>query len=368
MDAAGRSCAKLPDIGNLTLNHFSEVSRVVVRTPAKLNLFLELMARRSDGYHDIDTVMVPINCYDTLDFRRAEHGTIRIATNWWPSHQHWVQELGPAQADLLLYIPDDERNLIHRAILATSELGRLSGGFNVEVRKRIPAGAGMGGASSDAAAAIRAVAKFGGISSTDTRLWTIAAQIGSDVPFFLGAEPGNRGGEERQRITVSRVTAMRATGRGEILSPVSLRKPLNLIVAFPAESLSTAKVYSHCVVPSQSTNVATMIEALESGEPARIGEAMMNRLTESALKLSATVKDLLEQMWRCGLPRCQLTGSGSACFSLIDDSCDAESLMKVLRHSLRANSMNAHIIRVETVAIPQRIFVSRKLAHLKTDI
>jgi 4-diphosphocytidyl-2-C-methyl-D-erythritol kinase len=332
------------------VNFQSSARGVALRAPAKLNLFLELLARREDGYHDIDTVMVPIDCYDTLVIRTTNHAGIRIATHWWPSRQHWITTLGgEAHAQPLLDVPNDERNLIHRAMVATAKLCPVSSGFDVEVRKRIPAGAGMGGASSDAAAAIRGVAKLGGLADDDPRLWQIAAQIGSDVPFFLGCEPKNA------RLRPDRVTAMRATGRGEILSPVPLAKQLRLIVVYPATSLSTAKVYSQCVVPSKSIAGDTMVDALTAGTVATIGQVMLNRLTAAALKISPMVRDLLEVMWRCELPHCQLTGSGSACFSLLEDSHDAGLLIELLRTKLQSKQLNAHIIHAKTIAIPQRV-------------
>lgn len=328
---------------------------IVLRAPAKLNLFLELLARREDGYHDIDTVMVPIDCYDTLVIRATDQAGIRIATHWWPSRQHWTTALGgEALAQPLLDVPDDERNLIHRAIVATSKLCPIQSGFDVKVRKRTPAGAGMGGASSDAAAAIRGVAKLGGLADDDPRLWQIAAQIGSDVPFFLG------GNSENTRTKSGRITAMRATGRGEILSPVPLVKQLRLIVVYPATSLSTAKVYSQCVVPSKSTSTDRMIDALSAGDAVAIGSAMLNRLTDPALKICPMVRDLLEVMWRCELPHCQLTGSGSACFSLLENSQGAGRLIERLRAQLQSEQLNAHIIHAKTIAIPQRILALRR--------
>ncbi|MGV3484445.1 MAG: 4-(cytidine 5'-diphospho)-2-C-methyl-D-erythritol kinase [Planctomycetaceae bacterium] len=318
---------------------------VVVRAPAKLNLFLELLARRADGFHEIDTVMVPIDRYDTLVVRTAKAEGIKIRTHWWPSRQHWQATLGGAAADRLLQIPDDERNLIHRAIKATAAFVDRPVGMVVDVRKRIPAGAGMGGASSDAASAIRAAAALLGIDAHDDRLWTIAAQIGSDVPFFLGdrAQPA------------SRVAAARATGRGEKLAPLPLGKKLRFIVAYPAESLSTAAVYGQSRVPASPLSGQRMSEALASGNISSIGAAMANRLTQPAIKLSAMVADLLEQMWHCGLPRCQLTGSGAACFSLLDETSDVDDLQRRLRLALDAKKLHAKIFHTETTAIPQPV-------------
>jgi 4-diphosphocytidyl-2-C-methyl-D-erythritol kinase len=321
---------------------------VVVRAPAKLNLFLELLRRREDGFHDIDTVMLPINCYDTLSIRCLSDPLIRLRTNWWPSRQQWAQTLGVKDDSPLLFVPDDERNLVHRALLETARLTNTTHGFDVEVRKRIPAGAGMGGASSDAAAAIRAVAALTGIASTDRRLWQIASKIGSDVPFFLGDSDGSQ-----------RISAMRATGRGEVLSRLQFSQKFAFLVVYPAESLSTAMVYRHSTVPHRPESAEELIRALVAGNLREIGKLMSNRLAEPATKLSAMVADLLEQMWRCGLPRCQLTGSGSACFSLLDDESDVDQLQRRLVSLLRVKGIRAHIIQARNITIPRRVRQSR---------
>jgi len=326
---------------------------VVIRAPAKLNLFLEILRRRDDGYHEIDTVMLPINCYDTLVIRpivsAGESPGIQIATHWWPSRQHWQDSLGGAEtADELLSIPSDHRNLIHRAITATAVLTNCAWGFDVQVRKRIPAGAGMGGASSDAAAAIRATAALTGVEATDARLWEIAAQIGSDVPFFFGDRTGK-----------TRSTAMRATGRGERLAPVTSTAKLRFIVVYPATSLSTALVYRNCTVPPNPHSAEPTLNALLEGGVVKIGTSMHNRLSEPATKISAMVSNLLEQMWRCGLPRCQLTGSGSACFSILDNDSDEIALANRLRAALNTSRLYAHIITAHTTSIPQPHKLSR---------
>lgn len=324
---------------------------VVVRAPAKLNLFLELVARRTDGYHDIDTVMVPIDRFDTLVVTRVHRNGVEIETRWSPSRDAWLSALGGDEAAHLIDIPSDDRNLVYRAIQSTCELVGVTPSFQVLIRKRIPAGAGMGGASSDAAAAIRASAALLGLADDDQRLWDVAAQIGSDVPFFLGPQTAREGTD----IACRTIGAIRATGRGDLLTPLAMARPLKLLVAYPATSLSTAQVYRSCVVPGVPTSADAMAGALAVGNIDTMGREMVNRLTDPAINLSPMVKDLLDQMWRCKLPRCQLTGSGSACFSLLDDSVDGIAVVDRLRKSLREISLNAVVFLATTITIPQHL-------------
>jgi len=180
----------------------------------------------------------------------------------------------------------------------------------------------------------------------------IAAEIGSDVPFFLGLD------NDISDPSQDRFAAMRATGRGERLANVPVAREMRFIVVYPATSLSTATVYQHCVVPTDPVDATDMVNALGSGDVVAIGEAMGNRLAEPAIKLSPMVAQLLEQMWHCELPRCQLTGSGSACFSLLDDSCDAGLLIQRLRNALLSRSLGAHVFLANSTKVPQRVRVS----------
>lgn len=118
---------------------------LIVRTPAKLNLFLELHGKRPDGYHELETVMIPVSRFDTLHLRAtAEHDEVRLRSRWLPSPEHWTRALGDA-ADPLLSIADDSTNLIHLGASAAKQLFRFPWGIEITAYKRIPAGAGMGG-------------------------------------------------------------------------------------------------------------------------------------------------------------------------------------------------------------------------------
>jgi 4-diphosphocytidyl-2-C-methyl-D-erythritol kinase len=288
--------------GVLTLSARSLMcDQVVVRTPAKLNLFLELLGKRPDGYHDLETVMVPVSCFDTLQVARSdEHDEVRLSTRWWPSSENWKRSLGDA-AQPLLAIPDDESNLIHRAVSAVKSAFALPGGFDVNVRKRIPAGAGMGGASSDAAAAILATASLCEIADSDPDLWQIAERIGSDVPFFLGGGPAL------------------ATGRGEQLKSFNLGRKLWFVVAYPRGGLSTAAVYRQAQIPQRPQRATDCLQALTTGDWGAVNSVLMNRLSQPARELSPLVGNLLDLMNRCGMSSAMMTGSGSACFCIYSE-------------------------------------------------
>lgn len=303
-------------------------SAVVVRAPAKLNLFLELLGKRPDGYHELETAMVPVSCFDTLLVRRTTaHDDVRLTTHWWPSAAAWTETLGDA-AEPLLSIPDDATNLIHRAISAVKVAFDIDFGFDVTVRKRIPAGAGMGGASSDAAAAIHAAVLLGGIRTTGERLAEIAAGIGSDVPFFLGPPTLLLANTPPVRSLGSTVAI--ATGRGEKLEIRTLPRPLWFVVGYPRGGLSTARVYAAAQIPQQPVRVGKFLDALTAGSFAALHSDMLNRLSHPARLLSPVVGDLLALMETNGLTPAMMTGSGSACFCLCENQEHARQRGKQL--------------------------------------
>jgi 4-diphosphocytidyl-2-C-methyl-D-erythritol kinase len=329
------------DLGRMSANRV--MTGVVARTraPAKLNLFLELLARRDDGFHEIDTVMVPIDWCDQLRLRRIERDQINLRACWLPSRQIIARRLGvsPAsdQADRLLAVPENENNLVHRALIRFVEVFDVGGGFDCELGKSIPAGAGMGGASSDAASALQCAAALCGIPPDARELHQIAAEIGSDVPFFMGLGVDHA------------ICAGRATGRGEKLEIVRLASPLHFLVIFPPVSLSTGKVYANSQIPVSPQSACRLIRVLESGRLGELESEIMNRLMEPAKKLASQIEEILESLWRVGLGTCQLTGSGSACFAIASSSVEQRRQAARLRAMLEPGAM---VMKTRSTRVP----------------
>lgn len=332
------------------------------KPPAKLNLFLELLGRRDDGFHEIDTVMVPINWYDDLRLTRRHDPGIKLWVDWIPSIAEIAAELGvepgSKSANSLLAIPSDQSNLVHRALSRFSEEFGIEGGFECQLGKSIPAGAGMGGASSDAASALRCAAKLCDVDLGDQRLVQIAAEIGSDVPFFLG----QCGTPNKQ------IYAARATGRGEKIAQLSVSQPIHFLVLFPAATASTSLVYAKSQVPHSPQTACQLIAALESDQQESLHSFLFNRLTVPAKKIVPEIDEILESMWRTGLKTCQLTGSGSACFAIVGSSRDATALVTQFQteiRDLRAGKLvNSHLgVRAKaarSVSVPTEIELTQR--------
>lgn len=334
----------------------SERSVVHTRPPAKLNLFLEIPAKRDDGYHEIDTVMAAIDLCDELEIQHTDDPAVSLQADWLPSRDAIAAELGlkatetrsPADPDDALFIPTDERNLVVKALQAFREHFGITTGFRAQLGKRIPAGAGMGGASSDAAHAISCAAQLHQVTHHHQELHQIAASIGSDVPFFLPMDC-----ENGQQACMGW-----ATGRGEKVAPLAISSDFDLsdtylVVAYPSIPLSTAKVYSALRIPEQPISSTKFRQALLSNNREQWESSMMNRLSEVAEEITPQVKDLLKSLWKSGLETCQLTGSGSACFGVASNFENASRILNALQSDLTPGVL-LRLARITPTAAPIR--------------
>ncbi len=287
--------------------------------------------------------MIPIDWRDELTIRAADSPGIRLRTDWLPSEAAIAGQLGvaghPDRRAALLKIPNDDANLVHRSLKWFGERFGIAGGFDVELLKRIPAGAGLGGASSDAAAALRSAATLFGIAPSDPAVRAIAAELGSDVPFFLGEGSVP-------------VPAARALGRGERLEPLRSAVPLHVVVVFPDESLSTGSVYAQSQVPERPRTAAALIDALSRGSVAEVVAAMHNRLAAPAQKISPRVNEILTELSQSGLMGGLMTGSGSACFAIAGSGAQAETTAKGLSRKLTPGAI---VVATQSVVVPPEI-------------
>jgi 4-diphosphocytidyl-2-C-methyl-D-erythritol kinase len=264
---------------------------VVVQAPAKLNLFFEILGKRPDGYHEVETLMVPISWYDTLLFREDAAGQIRFRCRVLPSAQNFTSSGGPR-------VPEGEDNLVVRAVRLLGQAAGVRQGASVELIKRIPPGSGLGGGSSDAAAALVAANLGWKLGWPVSALVPLAARLGSDVPFFLAGGPAI------------------CRGRGELVQPVWPPGTWHFVVIHPPAGLSTAEVYRHCEVPASPRRLEPIQQAWQKGDKSALGGLLWNRLQPTAQRLCPWVGRLREHLEREDVLGHQLTGSGTGYFAL----------------------------------------------------
>jgi len=268
---------------------------VVVWAPAKVNLFLEVLARRADGYHDIATLMVAVSLYDTLVCKADASGALRLRCN--------LPDLSTG--------PD---NLVTRAAELLRRHTGCRHGADIRLLKRIPLAAGLAGGSTDAAAALAGLNLLWRLGLTTQELATMAADLGSDVPFFF-ATP-----------------AAWCEGRGEQVMPLVLGRPLLFVLACPPAGLSTAAVYRDVRVPDQPESGQEIRRALSAGDVDEIGLGLHNRLQPSAERLCPAVAAVHRRL--AGLPGAgaMMSGSGTSLFALCHDRNEALRIAHELRH------------------------------------
>ena len=266
----------------------------VEKAYAKINLTLAVGEKRPDGYHEVVSVMQRVSLCDTLTAEQTREGITLTCSD-------------PA-------LPSGEENLAHRAASLFFRETGIAGGAALTLEKRIPSQAGLGGGSSDAASALLALRKLYAPALSDTELETMAAALGSDVPFFI------RGGTQL------------ATGRGEVLSPLPSLTDGWFVIVKPTESFSTPAMYRRLDEPGSVLvrNSRYMQDAVAANNVHAVAAELHNSFERVVPKDSSlrTIKDALRAH---GALASLLSGSGSAVFGLFDTETAARAAVEALR-------------------------------------
>jgi 4-diphosphocytidyl-2-C-methyl-D-erythritol kinase len=290
-------------------------SALRVDTPAKLNLFLEVLAKRTDGFHEIETLMTAISICDTLLVTGNTEGRIRLSCSWASGIESRFE---PPLVGPFGELPSETDNLVFRAADRLRVRAGVEAGASIRLVKRIPSAAGLGGASSDAAAALVALNDLWRLHWTRPQLARVASEVGSDVGFFL-SDAGTG--------------AWMATcrGRGERVEPEAGVPRLHFIVAKPPAGLSTSAVYRDCSVPPQPCRSDALRRALRRGDLAGAGRSLFNRLCETADRLCPWIGVVRRAFERSDLLGHQLSGSGTSYFGICRNGRHARHLAVRLR-------------------------------------
>lgn len=271
---------------------------VYVQAPAKLNLFLEVLGKRADGYHEIESLLCPISLCDTLELRSTPEPELCLEIEF-PVPEDQVKN------DPAWDIPSDQRNLVYRAVKRVQELLNVQTGCRIRLKKSIPASAGLGGGSSDAAASVVAAMLAWGV--WDRPLASqICAELGSDLNFFLGDE--------------HRIGLALAKGRGENCQILDINPPLEFVVTHPPAGCSTSAVYANWQSSGSIRHSTDLIEACRSEDLERIGGLLFNALETSARATTSWIDKQLNIFRSFHFRYNAMTGSGSSCFALVSAS------------------------------------------------
>lgn len=282
---------------------------LTIEAPAKLNLFLRVLGKRADGFHELESLMVTVGLHDTLRFSHQPSGDLQlhcVAAGQRFAGSGSVSESLPASAD----------NLVLRAAHLLREATGCRLGARIELWKRIPLAAGLAGGSSDAAATLWGLNRLWQLNASRGVLHDLAARLGSDIPFFL-----------------SGATAAICRGRGELITPVAVPAGVTFVIARPASGLSTAEVYRHCQPEGAADGVDDLVRALSQGRLHEAGTRLHNTLQAAALSLNADVGRLRRLFSHLPFAGHLMSGSGTSYFGLCRNLREAQHLAGRLRAS-----------------------------------
>jgi 4-diphosphocytidyl-2-C-methyl-D-erythritol kinase len=296
-----------------------EISRALLGlpAPAKINLFLHVLGRRADGFHEIQSAFVPVALHDSIDLATREDGQVVRSGDL----------TGPESEDLPVRAA--------HALRAYSERrgGRASGALGVQigVHKRIPVGAGLGGGSSDAATTLIGLNRLWRTGLGREQLAEVGAELGSDVPFFLGSGPAF------------------VEGRGERCTPCSPR-PAGYLIVYPQVSVSTAEIFSDPKLTRDHKHTTILGFSVQQPAP---GEGFFgaNDLEEVARVRFPQVDEALRLLQAFGPAR--MSGSGSAVFAALRDVAGARELLGRLRARLPAGWQAWAVAGQDALALAQ---------------
>lgn len=285
-------------------------NQLSIASPAKLNLYLELLGKRDDGFHELETVMTTVSLYDQLSFSLCSGSESTLQ----------VQALGIAQS---AEIPTGPDNLVLAALQQLSEWAAAHRpnidlpGIRIRLIKRIPSAAGLGGASSNAVAALLAGNRLWKLGLNFDQLVQLAANLGSDVPFFLYCG-----------VALCR-------GRGEIVEPKLHHCDWQFVIVKPQAGLPTRDMFASVSFDSpHPADAAMMLAGLNSGDKRRVANNLFNRFGRVANAIAEELDEVAARFDRLACLGHQLSGSGSSYFGVFDNRRQAAAAAAILQAQL----------------------------------
>lgn len=261
---------------------------MLVKAYGKINISLDIVGKREDGYHLLKMIMQNVDLYDSMSFQKCDKG-INISCN-------------------KPYIPTDEKNLVYKAAKLFMDTYNISEGINIYLKKNIPVAAGMAGGSSDAAAVFKTLKQLFEIDVDDNELMDLGVQIGADVPYCI------MGG-----------TAL-CEGIGDIITPLPSFKNHILILVKPNFGVSTKEVYKNLDFSKifKHPDTEAIIKAMEEERLEDVCNGMKNLLENVTLRKYPVLKRIKEDMVRMGAMGAMMSGSGPTIFAFFDDMLKAQ--------------------------------------------
>lgn len=279
-------------------------NKMKLKAPAKINIFLDILNKRKDGYHNMKTVFQSVSLFDDISIKETSGG-IKISSD---------------SPD----IPGGRKNIVYKAAAAIKKYSGIRKGVLIKIKKRIPVGAGLGGGSSDAAAVLMGLNKLWGLKLSGKVLISLAKKLGADVPFFIyGAG------------------RCAAEGIGDILTPLSVKKRKWYVIVKPSFKISTKSVYSRLVLSKNKTFPAGLTPPFLGNPLRRAGltklkqcskiDTYYNRLEDVVIPLYPEIKKIKEKLISYGAEFSLMSGSGSCVFGVVKNQNTGAKIKSFLK-------------------------------------
>ncbi len=275
------------------------MDNITIKAPAKINLYLDVIVKRADGYHELRMIMQSISLFDDINISKAD-----------------VDIEVKCKAG---YVPQGEKNIAYRAAKLMIEHFGLKEGVRISINKRIPVAAGLAGGSTDAAAVMKGINDLFGIKADNQLLAQLGKQIGADVPFCI------MGG-----------TAI-AEGIGEVLTTLKPFSGVDIVLIKPDFGVSTAyvfKKYSEHYI-SIRPDINRLIKAMQERNLSDVGSYLFNSLEKVTAEEYSVVKDIKTILNQNGAIGSLMSGSGPSVFGIFDNKSKAQQAFKVLKQKFR---------------------------------
>ncbi len=283
----------------------NNMNKIKLKSPAKINLFLEITGKRKDGYHNLITIFAKISVFDCLSIKKTAFKGIRISVK--------------NNSNLRLKKSDD--NIIYRTALKFFDEFKIMPNVKIELDKNIPVGAGLGGGSANSAAVLSGLCRIYGVDLKKNRkkLALIAASIGADVPFFLSDSSFCLG-----------------RGIGDKLYPFKVKKSAySIVLVYPGLPVSTKAAYSNLKLPAKKEIALSngrclrIVRSLKSGvDIGKIGDLPINRFEDAIFPEYGEIKKLKEKIMSLGADMAMMSGSGSSVFGIFSNIMAAKRAVK----------------------------------------
>lgn len=274
--------------------------KVTIKAPAKINLYLDVVSKRQDGYHDIKSIMHTVSLSDIVTVEKTKENTIILSSNF-------------------PHVPTDEKNIAYKAAKKFFEAVEIKEGAKIHIEKHIPVSSGLAGGSTDAAATLKALNELYNYPLTTEELLSLGATLGADVPFCI------IGG------------CAACTGLGEIMIPMPTVEAKHVLVVRGGEGVSTPKAYGMIDalygddVNSDHGDYEAALDAVNTNDIGKLYSSAYNIFEEVILPIHSTAQKQKELLLENGAEFCMMSGSGPAVFAFFKDHITATTAASAIR-------------------------------------